>query len=258
MELRGEVFSVGDGIYLDPGTLENVQKWNTAVKMRGQGLQIVDENVDHTICTEYYRKLIKTNEAVKGDISTFPQPFEIGVITKIRPSKKDRSPRVGVRVFYRPENIKNLDTLEKHSVLKSGGNHTFLPINYLFVSSEEEEYVETGKIEGKCEVRHCCKDPIFEDHDGGENHAASFFKWSKESEHRFLYCHSYDRNNNVILPSPDIFPKSAAANDKDANCVDPNNEPVIEPLRMMDVFAGVGGLSIGLEQVCSINTIKSS
>ncbi len=55
MELRGEVFSVGDGIYLDPGTLENVQKWNTAVKMRGQGLQIVDENVDKTIMTEYYR-----------------------------------------------------------------------------------------------------------------------------------------------------------------------------------------------------------
>ena len=105
--------------------------------------------------------------------------------------------------------------------------------------------------------RHCCKDPIFEEgHSGGENHAASFFKWSKESEHRFLYCHSYDRNNNVILPSPDIFPKSSSSanstKDNDDDGGDPNNEPEIEPLRMMDVFAGVGGLSIGLEQVCSL------
>ena len=70
---------------MSSGTLENVQKWNVAVANQGQGIQMVDKNVDTTIHTEYYRKLIKTNESVKGDISTFPQPFEIGIITKIRP-----------------------------------------------------------------------------------------------------------------------------------------------------------------------------
>ena len=76
---------MGDGIYLEPGTFENVQKWNTAIANNGRGQQMIDKNVDTTLHTEYYRKMIKTNEAVKGDISTFPQPYEIGVITKIRP-----------------------------------------------------------------------------------------------------------------------------------------------------------------------------
>ena len=52
-----------------------------------------------------------------------------------------------------------------------------------------------------------------------------------------------DRNANTIQPSEDLFPKKAET--KPGEKAD---EPALRPLRVMDVFAGVGGLSIGLEQ----------
>ena len=53
LNFRGEVFSVGDGIYLEPGTFENVQKWNTAIANNGRGQQMIDKSVDTTLHTEY-------------------------------------------------------------------------------------------------------------------------------------------------------------------------------------------------------------
>ena len=210
LRFRGQEFRVGDGLYLEPGTFEHVGKYNGA---KANSNVMIDKNVDTTIHTEYYRKLIKTSENIKGDASVFPNPYEIGVISKLRPSKSDPSvPRCAVRVFYRPENIKNLD-----------GNPKL--INYLFSSNEEEYLTDLNKIQGKCEVLHASCVP------------GDIFTWTKAKLDRFFYDSSYDREEKNVA----LVPSTTTKKEK-------MDQVSVRPLRMMDVFAGVGGLSVGLEQ----------
>ena len=73
---------------------------------------------------------------------------------------------------------------------------------------------------------------------------SQFLNLSSYPSHRFLYCHNYDRQQDVVSQSGDLFPKKPKVSSDSLASKDED----VRPLRMMDVFAGVGGLSIGLEQ----------
>ena len=71
---RGEQYKVGDGVFLtSSGVIEERSKIYANPKSK----------VDSNVYTEYYRKFIKVNEAVKGSLADFPKPFEVGIIREI-------------------------------------------------------------------------------------------------------------------------------------------------------------------------------
>ena len=75
---RNEEYKVGDAVFLtSSGVIE--QKSNVFTNPK--------KDVDQNVYTEYYRKFIKTNEAVKGSLADFPKPFEVGIIREITQGK---------------------------------------------------------------------------------------------------------------------------------------------------------------------------
>ena len=253
LKFRGEDYKVGDGIYLMPGTLDGLSKYK---KIKDSGFFVLDRSKDPKVYTEYYRKFLKTSESIKGSTANFPEPFEVAIVTNVRPSKADGKPRVKVRKMYRPENIRNVE------VLREGvGETEFQAINYLYWTANEEYILDFNSVWGKCEVRHCLEI------------ATTPFLWSQDDPHRFFYDCVYDPENHSIsqmelidqikkcedLDGKDIQGESVKSDTKKvkAELVTQKKEikggkgtsdPSSSPLRMMDVQAGVGDLSVGLEQ----------
>ena len=124
-----------------------------------------------------------------------------------------------VRCLYRPENTEySWDFVTRQDV------------NLLYWTDHQHE-VDAESIEGKCYV--VPENKITEEHP---------FLWTRKGNYRFYYSEAY----NIFRREVEPLPEYAQEYKSPSPIVD---YPMIkEPLAMMDVFAGCGGLSIGLEQ----------
>ena len=69
------------------------------------------------------------------------------------------------------------------------------------------------------------------------------FQWSQSGNHRFFYDEMYLPDEKQIVELPGYASEYEPPEGSVTNYIRPE-----EPLKMMDVFSGVGGLSIGLEK----------
>lgn len=212
--LKGETYAVDDAVMITPDSYEvpNRQK-------KGFRNTKHISAKDPLIYPEHYRKKSKT---VKGNTEQTADPFHIGIIEEIY-EKKDGTVMLSVRKLLRPENTQ-----------MSWEDACQLDINQLFWT-EETESVKADKVEGKCYVLPRTK--ITKQLNFLEPHL-----WAERGRYRFFYEMMYD------LSMQDCVPLTSEAYDYEPPSAIPDHPPLPrEPLRMLDVFAGCGGLSIGLE-----------
>nr|XP_022900238.1 DNA (cytosine-5)-methyltransferase PliMCI-like [Onthophagus taurus] len=231
----GENYKIGTGVYLIPETYDfdsDSEENSNSPKS--------ETKADQDLYTEYYRK---TSDFVKKGNSDTPQPFCIGVIENIIENSNAKDIKVEVRKFYRPENTHRGIFVTYQEDL-----------NYLYWS-EEKIIVSFDNIAGKCYLTY------------GDSLEIPVAEWSSLGPDRFYFNKMYDKFSHKILDLPEKvietqtlrnMPKKGKGKNKSKKvnsqnkCIDdelPKIWPKIsKPLQCMDVFAGCGGLSLGLHQ----------
>ena len=213
--LRGERFCVGDAAFVNP----------TAIRMRYEMPKHNNEPpknavlVDSELFPEYYRH----NGNVKGSNEQTPDPFRIVVIESIM--KKISGLVICVRKMYRPENT---------PMGESQRLAYYSDINEVFWS-EDLEVIPAKHVAGKCFIR--------------PKRVANFdpVAWHEGGNFRFFFDKQYDSKNETLQDVDDIVIRKYSNTAR----YPPNegdNPEVKQRLRTLDVFAGCGGLSYGLEQ----------
>ncbi|XP_060863643.1 DNA (cytosine-5)-methyltransferase 1-like [Metopolophium dirhodum] len=237
-KLFDEEYKVGSFIYLQPEIFKTASRSNmigeepfefkkTNKNISNQEQKIIDE----TKYPEYYRKSLENT--MRGSNETTPDPFEIAEILAIYFVDWDRKNiKLIVRRMYRAEQIP-LEDYAKNS-----------DMNMLFWS-EEEFRVTYQNIRGKCYVSFISniQDPLL---------------WSSGGPDRFYFTKKYDFIFGSIVSEHEL-PSEAKLTGKEVyvnykyQYVDENklqyipSYKKIKPLRGLDIFAGCGGLSRGLE-----------
>lgn len=196
------------------------------------------EKVDETIFTEYYRK---NDVNLRGSNEDTVPPFCIGYISSII-SKTD-SPLLApqdimlkLNIMYRPENI-----------IKQNAHHK--DVNMVYWSDDQKD-IAFSQVLGLCKLVY--KDNIPKD--------ISIVDWSLQDSTRFYFKKAYKKSEDEICDVPEhatsvgmISSKKLKLKGKGKGKSTANDEDLTEinyvkPLKMLDVFAGCGGLSEGLHQ----------
>ncbi|VVC27920.1 DNA (cytosine-5)-methyltransferase 1-like,Bromo adjacent homology (BAH) domain,DNA (cytosine-5)- [Cinara cedri] len=237
-KLHNEEYKVGSFIYLQPGIFTEALRFNfvghepfvfndTNKNKNSPFLK----NVDETVYPEYYRKTLENT--MRGSNESTPDPFEIAEIISIYVTEGDKkNVKIIVRRMYRAEQI------------PLGNNDKNVDMNMLFWS-EEEFKIKYDDIIGKCYVSHITnfQDPV---------------AWFAGGPDRFYFKSKYDFLTGTIvpeyqLPSVAILTGKEVYVNYDYNYVNESkiqyvpSYKKISPLRGLDIFAGCGGLSKGLE-----------
>ncbi len=242
--LKGGVnYKVGDAIFIAPKKADGA---GGPVSRNNSSLRDVDEKV----YPELYRR---KNNYEKGSNENTSSPFDIGIIVQISSNLKGEFAKLRVRCLYRP-----------HQALKSaapGGSESKArskDFNLVYWSNHEKN-VDYDMVQGKCFVR---AESAIQDQ--------SVEQWTEEGEFRFYFNQTYDRNARTVTDEiPPEAERYGVRNDNkgkggkgkgkssQVNQVKQSTAKVVEdgrlpkvdrPLRGLDVFAGCGGLSYGLEQ----------
>ena len=215
-ELHGETFAVGDAVYLAPSAFEMPYE----MKKESSSIPKNQVKVDGVRYPEYH----KHTGNVKGSNELTPDPFRIVVVERIAQKPGDTL-MICVRKMYRPENT--LQGESEELTLRSDINLVFW--------SDDLEGVPASLVEGKCFIRPrqvLKRDPA---------------KWHEEGLHRFYFEKKYDSKTQSFSE----LHQSVIDRYKDKNRY-PSSQgsfPSIQrPLATLDVFAGCGGLSLGLER----------
>ncbi|GIY34057.1 hypothetical protein CDAR_419951 [Caerostris darwini] len=218
----------GDCVYLEPDVFP------TKVESEKKKRSTKEKEVDEDMYPELYRR---KNEYVKGSNIDVPEPFKIGYIVKIfQTMKKSSSPKVTLKMFYRPQDTHKKDHLSQYE----------LDLNLLYYSNEEIT-VDFCKITGKCYVVY------------SENLTESVDDYTKKGPHRFYFNESYDRVSKSFEEPPTIaqrmgrigkgskgYVKGKKKNVNGSAEITEELYPTIsKKLKTLDVFAGCGGLSQG-------------
>jgi len=236
-KLLDEEYKIGSFIYLQPGIFSIASRSNFVGKTEfehsvlNKNKNQVLKKVDEIEYPEYYRKTLENT--MRGSNETTPDPFEIAEILAIYCIDADKkNVRLIVRRMYRAEQIP-LEDNDKNA-----------DMNMLFWS-EEEFRVACNDIRGKCYVAFITniQDPL---------------AWSAGGPDRFYFTKKYDFLTGSFVPDYQI-PSEAKLTGKEVyvnyNYKYVDHEKLqfipsykkIEPLRGLDIFAGCGGLSKGLE-----------
>lgn len=237
-KLRNEKYKIGSFIYLHSNIFSMASRSNFI----GQNAFVHDDGnknknnivlkkVDEIEYPEYYRKTLENT--IRGSNETTPNPFEIGEILAIYYKGTNKANvKLIIRRMYRAEQIP-LENYDKNA-----------DMNMLFWS-EEEFKVSYKDVNGKCYVAFITniQDPL---------------AWSAAGPDRFYFTKKYDFITGSIVPDYQM-PSEAKLTGKEVY-VDYNYKYVdyeklqfipsyekINPLRGLDIFAGCGGLSKGLE-----------
>lgn len=228
-KLYKKLFNIGDFVYLQPGIFSRSKRTtfiNAIPFVHKESNKNKNTFIpDKSIYTEYYRKALQNTMC--GSNETTPKPFEIGEILSIYMVDGDPLIHLNVRRMYRAENIpfKNFKNLD---------------MNMLFWS-EEEFNILSNDVYGKCFVSYMFTEK-------------NLTRWSTKGPDRFYFKNKYDFLTGTIILDYQ-FPwgeKSMGAevhvkNDEFVNAHKMLSYSKIEPLRGLDIFAGCGGLSKGLE-----------
>ncbi|VVC38862.1 DNA (cytosine-5)-methyltransferase 1-like,Bromo adjacent homology (BAH) domain,DNA (cytosine-5)- [Cinara cedri] len=241
-KLLNETYKVGNFIYLQPGIFSKTSRLNF-VEHRSFVLNDTKKNknspllknVDETEYPEYYRKTLENS--MRGSNESTPDPFEIGEIIAIYVTKGDKKNiKAIIRRMYRAEQISNDKSLD---------------MNMLFWS-DEEFVIGYNDIIAKCYVSHIAniKDPM---------------AWFVGGPDRFYFKTKYDFLTGSIVPEYKLPSKARLVGmevyvnynysyvKEDKIQYIPAHKK-INPLRGLDIFAGCGGLSKGLEDSGLLNT----
>ena len=207
-KLENTEYEIGDAVMLQPGTF--------GLPNSQKRLTVTKVSKDRKEYPEHYRKAKKRN--AKGHTRDLVDPFDIGIITKIIDNGSS-TVSLKVRILYRPENTKE-------------DWKTFVSKQEVFQLFWSEEFmtIDATRIEGKAFV--------LPEHKIVEEQP---FLWWQKGNYRFFYSSMYEPHSNEFCD----LPNEATEYEPASEILDFNE---VEPLDTMDVFAGCGGLSIGLEQ----------
>jgi DNA (cytosine-5)-methyltransferase 1 len=212
LEIHNEKIRVGDAIFLSP---EAYLMPSNDVRGDSKNLKY-SQKKDENIHPEYYRHM---NSTIKGSNLETPDPFRIAVIEEIRPQGED-IPQLLIRKLYRPENT--IFSKEESSQIDQ----------HLLYWSHEIIVIDSSFIQGKCVLRPSAL-------------LSDVASWTKNGFNRFHFKETYTNGSWKPLQESVIQRYS----DSSKYPLDEGEYPTISrPLRALDVFAGCGGLSVGLEQ----------
>jgi len=251
LQHHGETFRLSDAIfYISKDTKSSASKSRENEQELKEALEIKKDEIDQEKYPEFYRKTIRK----KGTNDSTSKPFGIGILQEVWAQDLDglRNIRCRVRKLYRPENVK---FTSEEAFAKD--------LNLLFWS-DEIITVESVNICGKCFVKN-------------EAHLTeSLDSWSMGGEYRFYFNKAYNRQTRALEELPDDAERYGMEHSKgkgkgkgkgkktskpegESGANDASNKvnierldgalpPLDRPLNCLDVFAGCGGLSLGLHQ----------
>lgn len=198
------------------------------------------EQVDEEVYPEFYRK---TSDSIKGSNEETTSPFCVGYIVKVFTNLKDNSKltvddiKLKVQKLYRPENTHKGITLSQQ-----------VDLNVVYWS-EEQVTVSFSQVMGRCHL-------VYSD-----NLDISAQDWSMQGPDRFYFTESYNStykdfsqvgDSGMAVGRMGKGKGSGKGKSKKAAVIKMDGpEPwasINGKLKIMDVFAGCGGLSEGLHQ----------
>ena len=220
--LHGERFCVGDAAFVMPDAFtmpfEMIKQSNEPPK----NAVVVDEDM----FPEYYRH----KGHVKGSNEQTPDPFRIVVIERI--AKKNGGLVICIRKLYRPENT--VQGERDKLTLCSDINEVFW--------SEDLEVIPAKWVAGKCYIRPKLVlnvDPV---------------AWHEGGNFRFFFEKQYNTKSQTFQDvDEDVIAKYSNTNRYPAD--EGKHPEVRRRLKTLDVFAGCGGLSLGIEQAGIANSV---
>lgn len=238
LKLHNVEYKIGNFVYLEPGVFPSASRSNFVGKKpfkhskinKNKYYQLL-KDVDETEYPEYYRKTLENT--MRGSNETTPDPFEIAELLAIYQVDWDKNNvRLIVRRMYRAEHIP-LQNYDKNA-----------DMNLLFWSDEEFR-VTSKNIHGICYVAFIdnIDDPLV---------------WSAGGPDRFYFANKYDfltgsivlnqkLSNVAKMTGKEVFVNyNYKYVDEDKLQYIPSYKK-ISPLNCLDIFAGCGGLSKGLE-----------
>ncbi|XP_067015919.1 DNA (cytosine-5)-methyltransferase 1-like [Acropora muricata] len=234
----GNRYKSGDCVFLEPDAFS----FNVKPKESKKGFK-KDDMVDEEKYPEYYRKPL---EYVKGSNYDVPESFKIGriinIFTKSSSGKliKDLDIMLTVGKFYRPENT------------HKGSSFAYQADLNLLYWSKEEATVPFDAVLGSCTVT--C----------GEDLNCSIAEYTAKAINNFYFLEAYN-SETKDFEEPPLEARNAALKGKGKGkgkgkaksaCQteqqnlrqDSKANETVAKLRCLDVFAGCGGLSEGLHQ----------
>lgn len=238
-------YKVGNFIYLNSGVFSRSSRSNMIgkkpfvhSKLNKMKNNSILKNVDETKYPEYYRKTLENT--MRGSNETTPDPFEIAEILAIYILESNiKKVKIIVRRMYRAEQIP-LEDYNKNA-----------DMNMLFWS-EEEFRVQHEEICGKCYVSYIAN-------------VHNSLVWSAGGPDRFYFTKMYDFTTGSLVPEYKLSSEAKLTGkevyvnynykfvDEDKIQYIPSYNK-IKPLNGLDIFAGCGGLSRGLEDSGLITT----
>ncbi|KYN05968.1 DNA (cytosine-5)-methyltransferase PliMCI [Cyphomyrmex costatus] len=238
IKYKGEEYKVGSAVFLYPDafSFEHKRKYQAS---KNPKMNYVDEDIH----PEFYRKI--DDKSSFSNIDT-PEPFHIGYINTIYATTTDKlvAPTdifIKVNKMYRPENTHRDIALMEQS-----------DINMVYWSNEIC-ILNFSVVAGKCYLAYF------------KNMSEPIEEWSMGGPNRFYFTEAYNPKEKIFDEPPyDIIntskfgkgkgkcksiTKKVERTEKKEVIETPINYPSIpRKLRMLDIFAGCGGLSEGMHQ----------
>ncbi|XP_025419403.1 DNA (cytosine-5)-methyltransferase 1-like [Sipha flava] len=237
-KLHNVEYKIGSFIYLPPNIFSTSQRANLLEvkpfdhkKSNTISSNEIQINVDESKYPEYYRK--KLEYSMRGSNENTPNPFEIAEIIAVYVVEGDESNvKLLVQRMYRAEQI----PLEN--------NKNNIDMNMLYWS-EEQFRVQCNQVFGKCYVSFI-------------SNILDTTAWYLGGPDRFYFAKKYDFATGSLIPehqlpsTAKLIGKEVGPNMKHAFVMEDKLQYIpeykkIKPLRGLDIFAGCGGLSKGLE-----------
>ncbi|KAL2928901.1 hypothetical protein RDABS01_034312 [Bienertia sinuspersici] len=233
----------GNGICCACKTKE-ADKEHKSLKVNSSKTSLAYEGAEYKIddffyvAPRYFAEVEKENETFKSGRSVGLKPYTICQLLEIEMPKASRksdpeSIKIKARRFFRPEDI----SAEK--AYRSELREVYF--------SEQIHLLPVAAVEGKCQVR--------------RKHDLSSLNYPAVYEHVFFCEHRYDPDSGAIKQLPSNvklsslvdasisrIKKGKSKEGEDDETVKQKDESLKKRLATLDIFAGCGGLSEGLEQ----------
>ncbi|XP_077290001.1 DNA (cytosine-5)-methyltransferase 1-like [Arctopsyche grandis] len=208
-------------------------------KLKSQYASDIDKTnkVDETVYTEHYRK---TDITLRGSNVDTVEPYRVGYISAVlaRGDSPIVSPQdifLKVNIMYRPENTLKPDPYRDD-------------LNLVYWSDDQKE-IAFSNVVGPCTLMYADNIPKNISHS----------EWSSVDFSRFYFKEAYNKNTKTFHKVSEYASKvgfveskpvkaKGKGKGKSSKTDGSTHEIRRTPLRMLDVFAGCGGLSEGLHQ----------
>ncbi|XP_011402705.2 PREDICTED: DNA (cytosine-5)-methyltransferase 1-like isoform X1 [Amphimedon queenslandica] len=252
-QLNEESYSIGDCVYLSPHTYSfpNVKKTSGTAANKKQKKE--EEEFDESEYPEKYRKV---SDYVKGSNIDSPSPFQIGQVLEIFSKSlggklidNNKIVHIKLRMYYRPQDTHKGDEATAQ-----------YDLNLLYWSDLVTTVVAGDVVCGKCFVKF--KEDITEDIDSYFSNKPNHFYFveaycADTKEFEDPPVHAMNKGKGKGVSKGKGKGKGPAKGSKESiatTSTDDDKKDEITPdssfkkLRMLDVFAGCGGLSEGFHQ----------